>query len=243
MTRGITGGAAIGLFVIAVVTSFYLGGKATPSSIDRTLISSDTMRTRMNELKKRLYSPDQDTSGLALGELIKLGTKATPVLLEALAQGNPRTRRLAAEGLGEIADPAAADALYRATKDPNDEVRARAATALHALGDPRSVVALVATINDYPDILHSPNTASMYPLMRGGRDVLPLIVPLLRSPDQLTRQRAFLVLRAVVSRLPQGSDWDHLWQSLDRYDPVAPEADRARAADAWQRWLRTPPAK
>jgi len=191
----------------------------------------------MEQLKRRLYSLDQDTSGLALGELVKLGRQATPVLLEALTHDNPRTRRLAAEGLGEIADPRAADALYQATKDPSDEVRARAATALHALGDRRSLGALVATINDYPDILHNPYTASMYPLMRGGQEELPLIVPLLRSPDDLTRQRGFLVLRAVVSRLPEGKDWDQLWKSLGSYDPHGPQAERDRAAQQWLSWL------
>src|SRR5579859_5169163 len=85
----------------------------------------------MDDLKERLYSSDQDISGLALAELIRRGKTATPILLEALTAQDPRTRRLAAEGLGEIADHAAADSLFQATKDVNPEVRARAATALH----------------------------------------------------------------------------------------------------------------
>ncbi|MFN6564596.1 MAG: HEAT repeat domain-containing protein [Nostoc sp. ChiSLP01] len=199
--------------------------------------NQDATATPMEQIKTRLYSTDQDTSGLALAELIRLGKKATPVLLEALTYSNPRTRRLAAEGLAEIADPSTADALFQATHDSNPEVRARAATALHKLGDKRSLKALVATLDDYPDILHNPYTASMYPLMQGGKDVLPLVVPLLQSADDLTRQRAFLIVKAVVTKLPQGQDWNQLWQSLGSYDPAAPHPERDKAAKQWEAWL------
>ncbi|MCF2149247.1 HEAT repeat domain-containing protein [Desmonostoc muscorum LEGE 12446] len=199
--------------------------------------NQDATATPMEQIKTRLYSTDQDTSGLALAELIRLGKKATPVLLEALTHSNPRTRRLAAEGLGEIADPTSADALFQATHDSNPEVRARAATALHKLGDKRSLGALVATLDDYPDILHNPYTASMYPLMQGSKDVLPLVVPLLQAPNDLTRERAFLVVKAVVTKLPQGEDWNQLWHSLGSYDPAAPEAERDKAAKQWEAWL------
>lgn len=199
--------------------------------------NQDATATPMEQIKERLYSTDQDTSGLALGELIRLGKQATPVLLEALTHSNPRTRRLAAEGLSEIADPASADALFQATHDTNPEVRARAATALYTLGDKRALTALVATLDDYPDILHNPYTASMYPLMRGGKEVLPLVVPLLQAPNDLTRERAFLIVKAVVSKLPQGQDWNQLWQSLGSYDPAGPKAERDKAAQQWEQWL------
>jgi hypothetical protein len=192
---------------------------------------------RIAQLQARLLDPDQDISGKALGELIRLGKTATPVLLAALTHANARTRRLAAEGLGEIADRASADALHRATQDSSGEVRARAATALHRLNDPRAWAALIATLNDYPDILHSPYTASMYPLMRAGKTVLPLLMPLLRASDAATRQRALLILKAVVSKHYVPRDWDALWQKLGSYDPAAPQAERDRAAQQWQDWL------
>ncbi|MBT9316646.1 HEAT repeat domain-containing protein [Leptothoe spongobia] len=191
----------------------------------------------MFQLQERLYSSDQTVSGLALGELIRRGEQATPVLLEALTHENPRTRRLAAEGLQEIADPASADALFQATQDINGEVRARAAIALYTLGDDRGLEALVANLNDYPDILHSPYTASMYPLMKGGQEVLPLIVPLLRSEDQLTRERAFLIVEAVATRLPEVENWENLWRSLGSYSPTAPQTERDTAAQQWENWL------
>jgi len=199
--------------------------------------NSQSSAARMAQIKTRFFDPDQDISGNALAELIRLGKKATPLLIEALDHANPRTRRLAAEGLGEIADRASAAALLRATKDSNSEVRARAATALHRLNDPRAWAALVATLDDYPDILHSPYTASMYPLMRAGKDVLPMVVPLLRADDVTTRQRALLVLKAIVSRHIAPRDWDALWRELGSYDPAAPQAERDKAVQLWLNWL------
>jgi len=198
---------------------------------------AEATATLVAQLKARFLNPDQDISGLALAALIGLGQTATPVLVEALTHANPRTRRLAAEGLSELADPASAEALFHATQDSHGAVRARAATALHRLRDPRSLAALVDTLDDYPDELHNPYTASMYPLMREGKDVLPLVVPLLHSPHDLTRVRAFLVVKAVVSRLVQDQDWQHLWQSLGSYDPAGPQGERDSAARQWQEWV------
>jgi HEAT repeat protein len=205
---------------------------------DASMNNQDTTANSLDDLKARLYSTDQDTSSLALAELIRLGRQATPVLLEALTHSTPRTRRLAAEGLSEIADPISADALFQATHDSNGEVRARAATALYRLRDERALPALVATLNDYPDILHNPYTASMYPLMQGGREVLPLVIPLLQSPDDLTRERAFLIVEAVVTKLPQGQNWSELWRRLGSYDPAAPQVERDRSAEQWEEWLK-----
>lgn len=203
--------------------------------------NSTTGAARIAELQARLFDPDQDTSGKALGELIRLGKAATPVLTAALTHASARTRRLAAEGLGEIADRASADALHRATQDSNGEVRARAATALHRLDDPRAWAALIATLNDYPDILHSPYTASMYPLMRAGKAVLPLLLPLLSADDATTRQRALLILKAVVSKHYARHDWNALWQQLGSYDPGAAQAARDEAARQWREWLAAHP--
>ena len=191
----------------------------------------------IEQLKTALYDTNQDTSARALGKLIKLGKQATPILIEALKADNPRTRRLAAEGLRDIGDPASADALFEAVHDSEGKVRARAATALHKLGDKRALEALVATLDDYPDELHNPYTASMYPLMRGGKEVLPLVVPLLEAPDPITRQRALLILKAAAAKLPEGQDWNQLWQSLGSYDPAGSQEERSGAARQWQEWV------
>jgi HEAT repeat protein len=201
------------------------------------MAKSNATATLLAQLKARLLDADQDVSGTALGALIGLGKAATPLLIEALSHANARTRRLAAEGLGDIAERASADALYQATHDSSGEVRARAATALHRLHDARALPALIATLNDYPDILHAPYTASMYPLMRAGKAVLPLLIPLLRAADALTGERALLVIKAVVGKHYPQHDWNTLWRSLGSYDPAAPQPARERAAQQWQDWL------
>ncbi|MCP4357130.1 MAG: HEAT repeat domain-containing protein [Chloroflexi bacterium] len=201
------------------------------------MINQEATAISMDELKARLYSTNQRTSGLALAELVRQGRQATPILLEALNHPDPRIRLFAADGLGEVLDPTSADALFQATHDASGEVRARAATALHRLGDERDLAALVDTLNDYPDILDNPYTVSMSPLMQGGEEVLPLVIPLLSSPDDLTRERAFLIVEAVVTKLPQEQNWDELWRSLGSYDPAAPQTERDRAAQQWAEWL------
>jgi HEAT repeat protein len=190
----------------------------------------------LEQLKTRLNSEDREISDKAFVDAARLGKAATPILLEALTNPDPRTRRLAAEGLSEIGDPSSADALFKATKDSSGEVRSRAAAALYQLHDGRALPALSETINDYPDILHNPYTASMFPLMQGGKEVLPYMIPLLRSPDDLTRQRAFLVLKAVASRVIAGKNWEEFWRSLGSYDPLALEAEREHAVDLWEAW-------
>jgi len=235
----------VGLVSISIASVVIFGSYGSMNSQNAAPL--DQLRTRsmnsqnaapLDQLRTRLYSTDQDTSALALGELIRLGKQATPILLEALNHPTPRTRRLAAEGLAEIRDPASADALERATHDSNGEVRARAAVALHILGDPRALGALVRTLDDYPDILHNPYTASMYALTTGDRAVLPLIAPLLKAPQPLTRERALLVIKAIVSRMPEGHNWNQFWQSLGCYDPHSEPAARDRAADLWIAWIQ-----
>jgi HEAT repeat protein len=190
------------------------------------------------QLRARFLDGDRKDGTLAFRELLRLGKAAVPVLVEALTHTDPRTRRLAAEGLSELRDPISADALFAATRDSHGEVRARAATALHKLGDKRSLAALVATLNDYPDELHNPYTASMYPLMNGGREVLPLVAPLLQATDIDTRERAFLIVRAVVSRHFKNEEWTTLWGTLGSYDPAAPPAQRDSAAQQWRDWVK-----
>ncbi|MEH2263674.1 hypothetical protein [Nostoc sp.] len=59
----------------------------------------------------------------------------------------------------------------------------------------------------------------------------------MQAPNEITHERAFLIVKAVVSKLPQGQDWNQLWQSLGSYDPASPEAERNKAAQKWQEWL------
>jgi len=172
----------------------------------------------------------------ALAQLVALGPQATPALLQALAQGDATLRRLAAQALAEAADPQAAGPLAQALADPDPQVRGRAAQGLAALRDPRATQALVQTLNDLPDLLHHPHTVATDALAAQGLAALPAVLPLLQSPDALTRERAWLAWRSIVQALP-AVDWQALWPQQGSYAPDAPAPARAAAARQWARWL------
>jgi HEAT repeat protein len=147
-------------------------------------------------------------------------------------------REKAAQGLAEIADPAAAQALAAALGDTDPLVRGRAAQGLAAIGDPCALDALVRTLDDYPDVLHAPHTIATQLLIGYGDQALAPIAPLLDAPLPMTRQRAFAVLQTVVSSMPGAGDWRSLWQSLGAYDPNDTDAAaRASAAAQWSQWI------
>lgn len=152
------------------------------------------------ELVEQLSSEDAGVRARALAELVGQGSAAVPALLQALQSGDDSVRRQAAEALASIGDPQAADALAAATHDADGDVRGHASAGLARVGDPRAVEALVRTIDDLPDILHAPYTASVYALIGIGEPALAAVEPLLSSDDPLTRQRATLVVQTIRSR-------------------------------------------
>jgi HEAT repeat protein len=196
------------------------------------------MATSVPELITQLSSPDFNARALALAELVRRGKAATPDLAEALQSLDVQLRVQAAQALAEIADPASADVFARMLHDGDDQVRARAAQGLARLQDGRALDALIRTINDFPDVLHYPYTLSIYALIQMGKPALPALASLLKSSDLMTRQRSYLVLRSIVSQLPEGSDWQRLWQSLGHYDPLASDLERNHAAEQWLAWIR-----
>jgi HEAT repeat protein len=195
------------------------------------------MPTSLPELIEQLSSPEPNTRALALADLVQHGSAAVPVLMEAFNTTDEGVRTQVARALAEIADPSSADTLARAVSDNNGEVRARGAQGLARMNDHRAVSALVDTINDFPDVLHDPFTLSVYELIRLGPPILPAIVPLLKSADAITRQRAFLVFRIIISNLPEVTDWEQFWQSFGSYDPDATAQERDRAADQLASWV------
>jgi hypothetical protein len=200
--------------------------------------SPDSNASPLSQLKTEFYSTDTAVSSRALRELVRLGKPATPILIKALTAPQAETKLLAIEGLQELRDPASADALEAATHDASGEVRARAAAALYRLNDRRALAALVRTLDDYPDVLHSPYTVSMYELLTGGKEVLPLVAPLLKAPQPATRERALLIIKTLVPKVSGGENWEQLWRSLGSYDPKGAELERNRAADQWQAWIQ-----
>jgi HEAT repeat protein len=185
-----------------------------------------------------LDAADPADRASALAALVIAGRASTPVFLRGLASADADVREKSAQGLAEVADPAAAEALVNVLADPSPRVRGRAAQALASIGDPRSLDALVRTIDDFPDVLHAPHTIATYVLIARGRDVLPSVAPLLDAPLPFTRQRAYVVLRTLVSAMPEAGDWRTLWQSLGAFNPDNPDdVARAAAATQWRRWI------
>jgi HEAT repeat protein len=70
----------------------------------------------------------------ALVSLARIGPAAAPVLVEALRQGRPATRELAAQALVLVGDPATRPALEQALADPGPATRTYAILALSMLG-------------------------------------------------------------------------------------------------------------
>jgi hypothetical protein len=197
------------------------------------------MTASIRELIDQLGAPDGGTRARALAALVMQGRAAAADLELVLANPNPRLRASAAQGLAEVADPASAEALIKASYDSDEEVRSHAAHGLARIGDSHAMDALLRTFDDFPDVLHGPFTLSAYALIDMGRGVVQAVAPLLKSPRPATRARAFAVIQAVVSASPEGRDWAGLWHSLGGYDPDAEAADRDRAADLWIEWSRT----
>jgi HEAT repeat protein len=161
----------------------------------------------------------------------------TAALLLALAQGDEAIREAAAHQLAQRADPASTEALAAALADPSPRVRCRAAQGLAALHDARALPVLIETIDTLPDLLMAPSTAATEALVRWGRGALPLLVPLLDARQPVTRQRAFLVLQAIVGA-NDALTRRELWQRLGAYDPLDTDAGRrSAAAAAWSSWV------
>lgn len=92
-----------------------------------------------------LHSGDSVIRRNGRQSLIKIGRPAVPSLISALKDPNDNVRWEAAKALGEIRDPAAAEALVDALEDKSFGVRWLAGDALTALGR-RSVVPLLQAL-------------------------------------------------------------------------------------------------
>jgi bilin biosynthesis protein len=83
--------------------------------------------------------------GAALG---RIGTPATPVLVEVLEEGSADARYIAAIALAGIGSAEAVEPLIRTLQEEDWRVRGVAAQALGCLGDPIAICPLVEAIND-----------------------------------------------------------------------------------------------
>jgi HEAT repeats len=200
-------------------------------------LSEKTGASATEVLAQQLATKGGDTAALALGKLVAVGKPAVPALVSALDSTDDQVRALAAEGLSQVADPGTADRLFLALGDPNPRVRAHAARTLAVVKDPRALDALILTVDDAEDVLHYPYTLSLYTLVRMPPTILPKVLPLLKAKGQVTRVRAFLVLKTIVSTW-KPKEWNKIWEDLGRYDPAASEASRNASVGSWQAWIQ-----
>jgi HEAT repeat protein len=191
----------------------------------------------IDELADDLGDADTNVRALALGELVRRGSAATPALLRVLAHADVEVRAQAAQALGEIADPANADVFAGMLRDTDARIRARGAYGLARLGDPRALDALVRTIDDLEDIEHVSGSLSSYVLAGMGPEALHAVAPLLSAPRAFTRLRAFNVIQQIVSRLRGADELQARWCDFGKYDPMSESAERETAVQQWRDWI------
>lgn len=184
-----------------------------------------------------LADGDFNVRARALGELVRRGHASTPALLRMLGHADLEVRIRAARGLADLVDPTAADPLAAITDDPDPRLRSYGAFGLARLRDARALDALVRTINDFPDVLRTPDTLATDGLVGLGPMVLPRMGELLSSSDGDTRLRALHVIQVVLSGGADAIDWPARWRQLGAYDPLADESVREPAAAQWRAWI------
>ncbi len=189
------------------------------------------------ELVRALSAEHFNDRALALAELVRRGRQSTTALTGAFEQAHGELRARLAQGLAEVADPSTAEVFVGMLDDTDEHVRARGAQGLARIGDARALDALLRTIDDYADVLRAPDTLSTDGLTDLGPLVLPSVVRLLKAPNEMTRARAFLLVRRLVPHMNVSCDWQELWVELGRYLPDAPEEQRDAAADQWIAWV------
>lgn len=115
----------------------------------------------------------------------------------------------------------------------------------------RSFDDLVKTINDNAPETHPEYTPSVCCLMERGLEVIPLVLPLMRSDDELTRSRAQVVLQGVLARrhgfqlgrgwtTPDGETrWKDQLNELGNLDADADRDARESAIKLWLLWYQS----
>ncbi len=111
----------------------------------------------------------------------------------------------------------------RGLESPNAATRWTAVTELGRAGDPGAVPYLVGMLTD-PDIFVRMATARVLGEL-GSNEAVPALIDALTDEELPVREAAVFALRTVT-----GENF--------RYEPDAPEADRARRIKAWRDWWK-----
>lgn len=120
--------------------------------------------------------------------------------------------------------------------------------------DPQ-IETLIAHVNDDWDELHPENTPAVWELIGIGERALPYVLPLVESDNELTRERAIVVLSVVSSRMmgfvpfgdlktiadreKQASEEKRFWHSLGDLHADASLASRRHSIKLWTEWLES----
>ncbi|MHB9134167.1 MAG: HEAT repeat domain-containing protein [Armatimonadota bacterium] len=84
----------------------------------------------------------------AVTSLMKLGSDVAESLVIALVDEDAQTRVIAADALGQLADPRTVPSLLSTLRDRNEMVRREGAKALGIIGDPRAIDSLLNVVTD-----------------------------------------------------------------------------------------------
>ncbi|MBN2554018.1 MAG: HEAT repeat domain-containing protein [Spirochaetales bacterium] len=154
---------------------------------------------------------------------------ATAVALKSLSAADPHVRRTAAEILGHLQLPKAADGLVAALQDPDGGVRAAVLTALGNMGASSALSEISAHLQDPVPEVRLQALRALHRLSRYATGLGTRLHPLLDDPQPAVRAAAAAVL-VELSDAPQGR------RTLQVLLGSADDSDRISALRACAEW-------
>jgi len=153
---------------------------------------ADDVDKRILQHIDKLGSADSAAALRAEGYLIRYGSKAVGLLIEATASNNPNIRCRAVWTLGKIRDGEAYSHIVKLIGDPADVVRYDAVVALGELGDPHAIEPLIEIMQDPNSTGELASAAAMALAKFGKAAVVPLndLIPILSDSDDEKRLAA-----------------------------------------------------
>jgi HEAT repeat protein/cyclophilin family peptidyl-prolyl cis-trans isomerase len=137
-----------------------------------------------------------------------------PVLVAAVASDDPRSRALAARGLGALKDASAVDRLLALVGDPDETVALHALRALAAIGDARGTAAAARMLAAASDVVRREALRALA-VLPPDPSLRPRLVGLVAERDPWIRAEALRALartdRGDFALVLSGMDADPVW--------------------------------
>jgi len=137
-----------------------------------------------------------------------------PILVSAASSDDPRSRALAARGLGALKDASAVDVLLPLTRDPDETVALHALRALGAIGDARGTAAAAAQLAAASDVVRREALRALA-VLPPDPSLRPRLVGLVGERDPWIRAAALGALartdRGDFALVLSGMDADPVW--------------------------------